>query len=37
MSQSDKVFIGSIPKIYDDYLVPLIFQGFAQDSCAARG
>ena len=31
MSQSDKVFIGSIPKIYDDYLVPLIFQGFAQD------
>jgi ubiquinone/menaquinone biosynthesis C-methylase UbiE len=31
MSQSDKVFIGSIPRIYDDYLVPLIFQGFAQD------
>ena len=31
MSESDKVFIGSIPKIYDDYLVPLIFQGFAQD------
>jgi ubiquinone/menaquinone biosynthesis C-methylase UbiE len=31
MSQSDKVFIGSIPKIYDDYLVPLIFEGFAQD------
>jgi len=31
MSKSDKVFIGSIPKIYDDYLVPLIFQGFAQD------
>ena len=27
----DKIFIGSIPKIYDDYLVPLIFQGFAQD------
>jgi ubiquinone/menaquinone biosynthesis C-methylase UbiE len=31
MSQSDKVFIGSIPRIYDEYLVPLIFQGFAQD------
>ena len=31
MAQSDKVFIGSIPRIYDDYLVPLIFQGFAQD------
>jgi ubiquinone/menaquinone biosynthesis C-methylase UbiE len=31
MPQSDKVFIGSIPRIYDDYLVPLIFQGFAQD------
>jgi len=31
MSESDKVFIGSIPKIYDDYLVPLIFRGFAQD------
>ena len=31
MSQFDKVFIGSIPRIYDDYLVPLIFQGFAQD------
>src|SRR5262245_59030992 len=31
MSQLDKVFIGSIPRIYDDYLVPLIFQGFAQD------
>ena len=31
MSQSDKVFVGSIPKIYDEYLVPLIFQGFAQD------
>jgi ubiquinone/menaquinone biosynthesis C-methylase UbiE len=31
MSQSDKVFIGSIPKTYDEYLVPLIFQGFAED------
>ena len=31
MSQSDKVFAGSIPEIYDNYLVPLIFQGFAED------
>jgi ubiquinone/menaquinone biosynthesis C-methylase UbiE len=31
MSESDKVFAGSIPKIYDSALVPLIFEGFAQD------
>ena len=31
MSASDKVFAGSIPKVYDDYLVPLIFAGFAED------
>jgi SAM-dependent methyltransferase len=31
MSQADKVFAGSIPKMYDDYLVPLIFAGFAED------
>lgn len=31
MSASDKVFAGSIPKVYDDYLVPLIFVGFAED------
>ena len=31
MSESDKIFAGSIPKIYDSYLVPLIFEGFAQD------
>jgi ubiquinone/menaquinone biosynthesis C-methylase UbiE len=28
---SDKVFAGSIPKLYDTYLVPLIFEGFAED------
>ena len=28
---TDKLFAGSIPKIYDGYLVPLIFEGFAQD------
>ena len=31
MSASDKVFAGSIPKFYDDYLVPLIFVGFAEN------
>ncbi len=24
-SQSDKLFTGSIPKLYEEYLVPLIF------------
>ncbi len=27
----DSKFAGSIPEIYDDYLVPLIFEGFARD------
>ena len=31
MSEIDKVFAGSIPTNYDRYLVPLIFQGFAED------
>ena len=31
MSASDKVFAGSIPDIYDDYLVPLIFESYAAD------
>jgi ubiquinone/menaquinone biosynthesis C-methylase UbiE len=30
-AESDKLFSGSIPKLYDDYLVPLIFQPYAQD------
>jgi SAM-dependent methyltransferase len=28
---SDKLFAGSIPKIYDTHLVPLIFQSYAED------
>jgi SAM-dependent methyltransferase len=28
---TDKVFAGSIPKLYDTYLVPLIFQPYAAD------
>jgi ubiquinone/menaquinone biosynthesis C-methylase UbiE len=31
MAEGDKVFAGSIPEIYDTYLVPLIFEGFAED------
>jgi ubiquinone/menaquinone biosynthesis C-methylase UbiE len=31
MPESDKVFAGSIPENYDRYLVPLIFQGYADD------
>jgi ubiquinone/menaquinone biosynthesis C-methylase UbiE len=31
MSASDKVFAGSIPEIYDTYLVPLIFEAYASD------
>ena len=31
MNETDKVFAGSIPEIYDAYLVPLIFEAFAKD------
>jgi ubiquinone/menaquinone biosynthesis C-methylase UbiE len=31
MSASDKVFAGSIPKLYDDGMVPLIFVDYAED------
>ena len=31
MSDVDKVFGGSIPDVYDDYLVPLIFETYAAD------
>ena len=31
MSGKDKNFTGSIPDIYDDFLVPLIFESYAQD------
>ena len=31
MSQSDKIFSGSIPEVYDTYLVPLIFESYAAD------
>lgn len=31
MPDTDKVFAGSIPKIYDEYLVPMIFSVYAED------
>jgi ubiquinone/menaquinone biosynthesis C-methylase UbiE len=31
MTETDKVFAGSIPENYDRYLVPLIFESFARD------
>ncbi|MDH3702369.1 MAG: methyltransferase domain-containing protein [Alphaproteobacteria bacterium] len=31
MTENDKVFAGSIPEIYDAYLVPLIFESYAKD------
>lgn len=31
MSEADKVFAGSIPENYDRYIVPLIFESFAED------
>lgn len=31
MTQSDKNFTGSIPDVYDEYLVPLIFEPYARD------
>lgn len=31
MAESDRVFAGSIPELYDAYLVPLIFEAYAHD------
>lgn len=31
MSELDKIFSGSIPKLYETYLVPLIFEPYASD------
>lgn len=31
MSSTDKVFAGSVPRLYDEYLVPLIFSFYADD------
>jgi SAM-dependent methyltransferase len=37
VSDTDKVFAGSIPKLYEAYLVPLIFQPYADDLAARFG
>jgi SAM-dependent methyltransferase len=34
MTATDKVFAGSIPEVYDKFLVPLIFQCYADDLAA---
>ena len=31
MSETDKVFSGAIPDVYDEFLVPLIFEAYASD------
>lgn len=31
MSEGDKDFVGTIPEVYDAYLVPLIFEAYAND------
>ena len=31
MTHADKVFSGSIPEFYDAYMVPLIFEAYAED------
>lgn len=36
-SSSDKNFAGSIPKFYETYLVPLIFESYAEDLAARLG
>ena len=33
-SDVDKVFAGSIPRLYEDYFVPLIFAPYADDLAA---
>lgn len=34
MEASDKAFSGSIPELYDQYMVPMIFEAFARDLAA---
>jgi ubiquinone/menaquinone biosynthesis C-methylase UbiE len=37
MAETDKVFAGSIPQLYDEFLVPLIFEYYARDLAARAG
>ena len=34
MAQSDANFVGAIPEVYDGYMVPLMFQTYAEDMAA---
>jgi len=34
MPHGDKAFLGTIPEVYDSYLVPLIFESYAEDLAA---
>ena len=34
MSDTDKVFAGAIPEIYDRFLVPILFEPYAADLAA---
>ena len=31
MSHTDQVFVGSVARLYEEYLVPLIFEPYAAD------
>ena len=33
LTASDRTFAGSIPELYDRYMVPLIFEPYARDLC----
>lgn len=37
MSDADKSLVGSIPEVYDDYLVPLVFEAFVSDLAEGSG
>src|SRR3981081_4399164 len=37
MAVTDKLFAGSIPEVYDRYLVPLIFDSYARDLAQRLG
>ena len=37
IAETDKAFTGSIPRIYEEYLVPLIFEPYAADLARRLG
>jgi hypothetical protein len=36
MATTDKLFAGSIPELYERFLVPLIFESYARDLAKRR-